>query len=255
GEQGTVIVFDGSYNEPITIDGGRVIAFLVNDGDLPEWTRTAGLDAPQLVVSDGTVLIDGLQLSGNDSTADAAVLVDGGRAWLDRSRVVTNLGGGIVAQSAAELVLRNCFLGGDVSNTDAFTVNGATATALYTTILAGDGGLGESRALVCDGGATVSVRNSIVVAIDDVPEIACSVADVSFTATEGATAGTGNEDLGNIQAGWFVNETNDFHLGAMAPIAIANTAQWQIGDPITDIDGEPRPTTDGASDFAGADVP
>ncbi|MEX1366171.1 MAG: hypothetical protein AB1Z98_23805, partial [Nannocystaceae bacterium] len=28
GEQGTVIVFDGSYNEPITIDGGRVIAFL-----------------------------------------------------------------------------------------------------------------------------------------------------------------------------------------------------------------------------------
>ncbi|MEX1362178.1 MAG: hypothetical protein AB1Z98_03585, partial [Nannocystaceae bacterium] len=119
GEMGTIVVFDGSYNEPITIDGGRVIAFLVNEGDLPEWTRTSGMDAPQLVVSDGTVLIDGLQLSGNDSTADAGILVDGGRAWLDRSRVVTNLGGGIVAQNAGELVLRNCFVGGSVDDANA----------------------------------------------------------------------------------------------------------------------------------------
>ena len=34
----------------------------------------------------------------------------------------------------------------------------------------------------------------------------------------------------------------------------ANVAVWQAGDPDVDIDGTPRPTTDGAMDFAGADA-
>ena len=51
GAEGTIIVYAGNYNEPITVDGDRVLAFLANPGDLPEWTRTAGGDAPTLVVT------------------------------------------------------------------------------------------------------------------------------------------------------------------------------------------------------------
>jgi hypothetical protein len=36
---------------------------------------------------------------------------------------------------------------------------------------------------------------------------------------------------------------------------IDTAAIWQTGDPTTDIDGDPRPSTDGSPDIAGADIP
>lgn len=211
-------------------------------------------NTPQLEVTDATVLMDGLRLSGNQSAMVPGVRVTGGRAWLDRSRIVQNTGGGILAENAAELVVRNCFVGTAGSNLDTVVISGATASLLYTTVIAGDGGLGESRGLVCDMNPTVNVRNSIVVAVDDVPEIDCAAADVSYSATEMATPGTGNAALGNLQSGWFMNEIDDFRLDS-PPAIIGTTAQWTTGDPLTDIDGDPRPDVDGTADFAGADVP
>ena len=46
----------------------------------------------------------------------------------------------------------------------------------------------------------------------------------------------------------------NFHLEANYSV-FADIAQWQTGDPPWDIDHEDRPMTDGASDYAGADVP
>jgi hypothetical protein len=257
GDEGTILVHEGmpDYNESVTVDGGRVLAFLAaaDAAAPPGWVRTAG-GAPQLAVTMGsTVLIDGLRMSGNAD--DVALMVDSGRVWLDRSRIVQNSGGGIVAENGAELTLRNCFAGQGDSNTDTIVVTGAVASIRYTTVVAGDGGLGQSRAVLCDGEADVVIRDSLIVAVDDVPELECSVADVSYSATETATPGTGNATLGDLQSGWLVNETNDFHLGATPPIAIATTAQWEIGDPPTDIDGEQRPMLEGTPDYAGADVP
>ena len=68
----------------------------------------------------------------------------------------------------------------------------------------------------------------------------------------------GNVNTGDFSdvSGWFINTVSgDFGLSGMHPVAIDTAAQWTSGDPPTDIDGDPRPTTDGAMDFAGADVP
>jgi hypothetical protein len=260
-EEGTIVVHQAmaSYDEAVTLSAGRVIAFLVPD-DLdpklgpPRWVQTSGA-TPQLTVAAGTtVLVDGLELSGNLSSSVPGILVNGGRAWLDRTRVVQNSGGGIVAQSNAELVLRNCFVGTEVSNLDTVIVSDAMASIVYTTIVAGDGGLGQSRAVFCGMGSNLAIRNSLLLAIDDVPEVECSTADISYSATETAIAGEGNATLGNLELGWLMDETSDFHLDTPPPI-IATTARWTTEDPPADIDGDPRPAIDGSPDYAGADVP
>jgi len=72
-------------------------------------------------------------------------------------------------------------------------------------------------------------------------------------------AGAGNEDIGELTSGnqdvWFTGYgTGELHLNT-PPALVLSTAQWSIGDPPVDIDGEPRPNRDGTADVAGADVP
>jgi hypothetical protein len=259
GAEGTIIVHAGaSYDESITVGGGSVLAFLAADlGPMvepPRWIRSAGTQ-PQLTVTDATVLMDGMQVSSNASDVPPGVVVDGGRAWMDRSRIIQNAGGGIVAQSAADLVLRNCFVGGDESDVDAVVVDDATASILYATVGGGNGSFGMARALSCTAGSDVTIRNSILAALDDIPELACSMATVSYSASETAIAGTDNVTLGSVQGGWFTNySTGDFTLAA-PPASVTTAAQWQAGDPLVDIDGNARPGIDGLADVAGADVP
>ncbi|MEM9461140.1 MAG: hypothetical protein AAGF11_43650 [Myxococcota bacterium] len=259
GAEGTIIVHQDDYNEAAVVDGGRTLAFLANEGDLPRWILSGG-GSPQLTVSDGTALMDGIQVSGNASTMDPGLLVDGGRAWVDRGRIINNDGGGIVAQNAAELVVRNCFVGGSVDDADALAVNGATASVVYTTLAAGTVTV---AGLSCSRPTAVDVRNSVIVArgIDATGafDIVCAEATVTYSATESMVDGDGNVSLGELPTtmpeDWFSNYgAGDFHL-TTPPITIGTTAQWQDGDLATDIDGEDRPSVDGLSDFAGADVP
>ena len=250
--EGTVVVHQANYDEAVTVSGNRMLAFLAADGDAPTWAVIAG-GMPQLTVPMGsTVLMDGLRLSGNAN--DVGLRVDGGRAWVDQSRIVQNTGGGILAENAAELTLRSSFVGGN-EDVDAIFIDGSRLDMLYTTGGGGNGAFGEARALSCAAGSDVTVRSSIIVAIDDVPELACIGATITNTATETAVVGSGNQALGPIQATWFTNYAQgDFSL-ADPPTAVAMTAVWTTGDPLTDIDGDPRPAVDGTPDYAGADVP
>ena len=91
--------------------------------------------------------------------------------------------------------------------------------------------------------------------IDDVPELLCTEAMVSNTASESAIDGSGNQTLGSVQAGWFTNYTQGNFSLASPPAVIGTTAVWELGDPLTDIDGDPRSAIDGIPDYAGADVP
>jgi len=66
--------------------------------------------------------------------------------------------------------------------------------------------------------------------------------------------------LAPLNANWFVSYVSgDFSLTTMgaAPgdAIFESVAQWQSGDPSTDIDGDPRPTVDATPDYAGADIP
>jgi len=251
GAEGTIIVHgNDAFDEAGTVDGGRVLAFLANDGDLPRWILSGG-GAPQLTVLDGTVLMDGIQMSGNSSSMDPGLLVDGGRAWVDRGRIVTNLGGGIVAQAGAELVLRSSFVGGDVSDRVAVQLDDANAEVLYSTLGAG---FGTGVALACTLGSTIDVRNSMMVSRNAEAEVQCTPATIGYSASE-MDLGETNTALGDMDISWFADfGGGNFHL-ATPPATIATTAQWQEGDPLTDIDGEARNAIDGASDVAGADVP
>ena len=46
----------------------------------------------------------------------------------------------------------------------------------------------------------------------------------------------------------------DFHLTPTGQTQFANIAVWEEGDPPFDFEGELRPNTDGAGDYAGADT-
>ena len=266
GAEGTIVVHGGkatAFNESVTVDGGRLLAFVAAElgpgVEPPRWIRSSG-NAPQLTVSaDATVLLDGLQLSSNASSMVPGVLVDGGRAWMDRSRIVTNLGGGIVAQAGAELTLRNCFVGQDINNVDALLVDGASARVSYSTLA---GGTFNAAALRCASPLTVNIRSSILVTQGGSPpdEVVCPLAAITYSATEGMVVGEGNESVGAFPGGmadlWFADYlTGDFHLQNDGLTLFADVAQWHAGDPPTDIDGEARPTNDGDLDYAGADVP
>lgn len=65
-----------------------------------------------------------------------------------------------------------------------------------------------------------------------------------------------NTALGPMNTNWFVPAFNqgDLHLSGTHPVEIETAATWLAGDPATDIDGDARPTMDGAADFAGADL-
>ncbi len=187
-------------------------------------------------------------MSGNSSATDPGIRVDGGQLWVDRGRVIGNDGGGIVAENGAELVLRNCFVGGASPDVDAIAINGATLDMLYTTVGGGSVILAQTRALFCAGDANVDVRNSILVSLDDDPEVECVGAILTNSAIE--------SEVGVLDASWFGGyATGDFSLTPMGTTTFQDIAQWQDGDPLTDIDGTARPGTNGASDYAGADVP
>jgi hypothetical protein len=254
GAQGTIIVHQANYDEAVTVDGGRVLAFLAADGDTPAWAVIGG-GAPQLAVTMGsTVLIDGLRMSGNAN--DVALMVDSGRAWLDRTRVIGNLGGGIVAQNAAELTLRNCFVGingGQFVDTRGITASNALLDIRYTTLAANDGTAATGPiSMSCDAASTGEVRNSIVAAGDDT--IACANVSFSFNVVDTSGLAGSDNDVLSFAPAWFPNiAMSDFHVGIGPPFA--DVAQWQAGDPPVDIDGDLRPTDDGSPDYAGADVP
>jgi hypothetical protein len=254
GDEGTILVHEpmASYDESVTVDGGRVLAFLAAaDAAAPPGWILSGGGAPQLAVTMGsTVLIDGLRMSGNAN--DVVLSLDGGRVWLDRTRIVQNSGGGIVAQNAAELVLRNCFVGGNgagLAGSFGIDVVDSDVRVLYTTVARNDEATIDSIRCM---GSTVDVRNSIVVG-RDANSIECPGIVISNSALD-ETVGT-NPNVGAADPTWFVDATSDFHLTAAGAMVFADVALWNTGDPPTDIDGDPRPAVDVTSDHAGADVP
>jgi len=92
-------------------------------------------------------------------------------------------------------------------------------------------------------------------------EIDCAGATTEYNAIEMALGGT-NTMIPDVEASggwdsWFdAAETGNFHIaGAGLDVLAIGQAQWQDGDPVVDIDGDPRPKGGAAPDRPGADVP
>ncbi len=199
-----------------------------------------------------TAYLESLRFSDGDGLG---LVCNGARMDVRRSRIVLNAGGGILVQGSCELSIENSFVGGTI-DTDALEVQSGTASVLYST-LAASARIAENPAAVrCDGAATVSVRNSILVGASTEPEVQCGGSTVSYSASEGALGGPGNTVVGEFDAGWFSDfVSGDFLLSSSGGIAFEGVARWEDGDPTTDIDGTTRPEITGTMDHAGADVP
>lgn len=251
-EQRVIVVheLDGAlpYLESVVIDQGKTLALLGAAGERPVLQGTGVNPGLRIVGGSTSLYADGLDVS---NAAATGVVVDSAFVWIDRARIVRNDGGGILVTNGGQLIIRNSFVGGDINDVPVLQVQGSATTILYTTVA---GGFGAASALTCSGAYNVDARNSLLVARTDVPEVQCAGASIDYSGAELDLGGT-NVMLGDMSTTWFIGfASGDFHLN-MPPIIIATTAQWELGDPPIDIDGDPRPNTDGTADVAGADLP
>lgn len=254
GGEGTIIVYEGIYNETVTIGGGAIVAFLANPGDSPEWQRTVGPGAPQLrVTAASTVFLDGIELRNNTSSADPALRVDGASLWVDRTVIAQNQGVPVSAENAATLIIRNSFLGGTVDLPVLNTELTSTVDIRYSTLGAG---LGDATAVLCDGGSLVTASDSIILSRGNGPEVVCAMLAADHSASNSMLPGSANVEVGATMTTWFAGyNTGDFHLSASGETMFMDIAQWNNGDPAVDIDGASRSGIRGVSEHAGADLP
>ena len=238
----------------VTVASGMEVA-IVGAGAAP--FQVTGGSAPTLhVIQGATVYLAGLRIGGSVDALGVQVVGAGSMLYVDDSEVVDNNGGGVSIETGARLQVRNSMIGG-AADLAALALSGnSQADILYTTVV---GATGDASVLVCPGTANVTVRNSFLVGRGPADlDISCD-ADVTYSATEALVDGTGNVALGDLtltnQNQWFINYgAANYHL-AMPPDELLTTARWQDGDPIADLDGDPRPAVDDAMDVAGADVP
>ncbi|WP_205633206.1 hypothetical protein [Enhygromyxa salina] len=241
---GTLIVAEGmqDYTSSISVNPGQTVA-VIGDGG-----ATIDFGGQVVLVNNGAVaFLSGLKIIGGST----GVSVMGGDVWLDQMVVVDNPGSGSLVVTGGTVVARNSLIGGLPNTGAGILLNQGTFSAIYTTIATGF----DAPAIQClSGGAGSIVRNSIVVSRLATPEIlGCENAEVTGSALEMSLGE--NQALGDMSTSWFVSfNSGDFHLNPnMFPQAIETAATWTLADPGVDIDGDPRPTMEGAADFAGAD--
>ncbi|MEX1368024.1 MAG: hypothetical protein AB1Z98_33145, partial [Nannocystaceae bacterium] len=141
--------------------------------------------------------------------------------------------------------------GNGLAGTPGISVAASTATVSYSTVARNDDA--DTDSLLCTGGVDVRVIDSILVG-RDAGSVDCPTAVIEFCATDEPIAG--NTEVGAANAAWFINVTGgNFSLTPLGATVFDGIAQWDDGDPPFDIDGDPRPTTSGTPDYAGADIP
>jgi hypothetical protein len=240
----------GAYEGAPMIDGGKTIALLGAPGEEPVILGNLPGNPTLRVQGPGTTVYIH-RLSLRDAPSGRGLVVREGAAWVDRSRIVGNAGGGVLAEAGASVTLRSSFVGGDADNVAVLEVIDATARVVYTTMV---GGSGNASALRCNAGAAVEVRNSVLIARTNASEVFCS-GTFDHDASEHALGGA-NTTVSTMSTTWFASYMEgDFHLSSVGAEVFADVARWDRGDPRTDIDGDARPGVDDAFDHAGADVP
>lgn len=262
GDEGVVIVHDStSYDDPIIVSQGRVLAIVAAPGESPQMIVVDGSAAHVSVLGAGTTLfLEGMLLYGNNGMAGAAVQVDVGRIHVQRSVIADHIDGAISGTNGAYLHVENSFVGGSEFGASAIHVFESDASILYSTVLAGYGA--QARSLSCANPDGVDVRNSILLGETDVDSVNCPTAAFLNNASDQAL-GAGNVEVPEFdghQTAWFAGYANsNFHLTSgvvdNGEDEFCAIGSWEDGDPAGDIDGDPRPTIDGTVDCPGADVP
>jgi hypothetical protein len=99
---------------------------------------------------------------------------------------------------------------------------------------------GNTQSIDCSNSATGVLRNNIIVGLGTSSiSVSCFMSFVDNAVDGGFGFGT---DVGAYDPAWFVAPgTGDFHLAGPGQATFADIADWDPGDPLVDIDGDPRP--------------
>lgn len=253
GDTGTLWVHarggDAAYPGGFTLTGGRVVAVRGLPDERPRFSG-GGVGAPVTITGGAVAYLDRGRVDG--SAVGEAVQVVGAVLHLDGVLVVLNPGGGIALSNGAFLSARSSVLGANGSalvDAQALRATASTFALRYVTV-AGNASA-TVASIACTGGSSGTVDDSIVIAIEPA-SIDCRGLVVAHSSIDSFVAGEGVVLRDAFDLGWFqAPGAGDFHLAPGHPFA--DVAQWDVGDPVVDLDGDPRPTRPGAADVAGAD--
>lgn len=236
------------YDESVVIDGGKRIALLNAGGSE---VVIQGVGAATFAVTDASELYLERLLVSDGSDVGLEVSGNGSGLFVEQTEVVQNAGGGITVAGGGYLRLRNSIVGGNGA-APALSVAAGVAELVDVTAV----GVGiNGRALTCGVAGSAAVRNSILFGEDDADELDCSDAVVTYSASEQAIPGMGNESVALTTDSFDTWLSANFHLSGAGAGIVADIARWTTGDPLVDIDGEARAAVDGTMEHAGADIP
>jgi hypothetical protein len=195
----------------------------------------------------------GVTCSGTSLWADDSVVrsnngqglsISGGcEAHLRRTVVRGNSGGGISVDNA-ELAMRNSAVIANLNagSLSAIRIISSAVDITYSTIVNNVAVSGIDN-IECLSNPSGSVRNSIVLAANSGSISGCGSIDFSGNAVDQNGLGGDNVNVGVYNSTWFDDADNwDFRISPTGEPIFMDIAEWQAGDPLTDIDGNPIPT-------------
>ena len=266
-----VFVLDaGTYGLTVDVGSNAEVA-VISSGMNPPILTGNGARAVE-VFGNGLVYLWGIQVSNTDIGGDG-LSCSGTAVWLDDSDVRNNgqlgmdVSGGCAAHlrrtvvynntaggidvSSGQLLMRNSAVGrngDDLSSTVGGLRLDGTAVDITYSSLVGNEALNSTRgSLFCVGGETGSIRNSILVGVGSSIGGCDGLTFENDALDDPGVMGTNVQDVGPTMPAWFSGlGVGDFHLTTTGAMAFGGLATWEVGDPLTDVDGDPI-ATDGVS--------
>jgi hypothetical protein len=177
-----------------------------------------------------------------------------------RSVFYRNTSGGLAVFGPGSTKLVNSYVSNNGSNAESDygglkTGQGHELSLLYTTVINNLSEIG-ARSLQCfDDAGPTTVRNSVIIAFV-LPSVVCPMVTFENSALDEGWM-DGDTNLAATMADvmlWFDPQIGGVYR-AKPDTPLADLAVWKSGDPATDFNGDPRPLSDGADDYAGADRP
>lgn len=262
GQQRVIRLLPGEYSALLAIGSGEELALLGGPG------TTISDGATNTVYHQGGLLyIQGVHFDSGQ--ARCISVSGGGELWLDDVSI-ENYGNPLNLTNGTTRIRRSTLIGdpnnanfGSIVRTNEGTTlyaensdfgpHGSPAMSLgghvdlrYVTVA------GNTTGVACSTSATGQIRNSII-ANPGMSDAGGCLGNLDFIDNASDEMWFG-EDVGSYDAGWFVtSDGSRFFLSESGQEVFADIADWDEGDPLVDIEGDPRPTRERG--YPGVDEP
>ena len=241
GEPGVVLAPAG---DAVTLDGAARLT-------LTGVTIETAPSSSALVVDGGSAWLEDVQIRGGAR----GVVASGGMVELRRSRIEGPVREAVVAGGGAEVAMVQTVVvhAARAPGTVALDVADARVALGYCTVV--DNGTAPRTTVRCDEDGTLLVRASIVGGAVS-PAFDCEdLRDEESVLDHAGPLGRGSRAQAPDPSDFVDLAAGDVHLSPNAVAAWAGVARWRRGDPLSDIDGDPRVGVDLAFEHPGVDRP